>query len=182
MEEMQDQIQEEKHPTRRPMHKCCILISLMTCLAAALMCVGQILGIFVFRSFGPIQYVLHFYVLLLCLIVVLVELEWTPVGRESFIFSYWITRGMSYAFIGVLGLEENDSANWANPSDFIENFVKIVAWLMIGCGAIYFVMGLVCLQMMYQRLRKDYEERVVRAKSLRHRSSNVPPPVATAGK
>jgi hypothetical protein len=167
LEERDAQIREEEHPTRRPMHRCVILISLLTCAAATLMSVGQIMGLFIFRSFGPIQYVLHFYVLLLCIIVVLVECEWTPVGRDSFIFSYWITRGMSYAFIGVLGLEENASSNWKNPTDLIQNFVKVVAWLMIGSGAIYFLMGLVCLQIYYNRLRKDYEERMLRAQHFR---------------
>jgi hypothetical protein len=143
------------------------------------MSVGQVIGLFIFRSFGPIQYVLHFYVLLLCIVVVLVECEWTRIGRDSFIFSYWVTRGMTYAFIGVLGLEENNTADWTNPSDVIENFVKVVAWLMIGCGGIYLLMGLVCLQLYYNRLRKDYEERLLRAQHFRRSQRNLSPPAAT---
>jgi hypothetical protein len=144
-----------------------VILSIMTCTAAVLMLVGQIMGLFIFRSYGPIQYVLHFYVFLLCIMVVLVECEWTPIGRQSFVFSFWLTRGLTYAFIGVLGLEENDTADWTNPSDVIENFVKIVAWLMIGVGTIYSLLGLCCIQIIYTKERKDFAGRCTRAKQLR---------------
>lgn len=177
--EMAEQIHEQQHPSRRLLHKMIVLLSMVTCVAAALMLIGQIMGLFIFRSYGPIQYVLHFYVLLLCIMVVLVECEWTPIGRDSFIFNYWLTRGLSYAFIGVLGLEENDSANWTSPSDLIENFVKIVAWFMIGMGVIYFILGLFCIQIIYTKQRKDYVERCTLAKQLRN-SRAAMHPAATA--
>jgi hypothetical protein len=177
-EQVAEQIHEQQHPSRRLLHKMIVLLSIITCVAAALMLVGQIMGLFIFRSYGPIQYVLHFYVFLLCIMVVLVECELTPIGRQSFIFSYWLTRGLSYSFIGVLGLEENDTADWTNPSDLIENFVKIVAWVMIGIGTIYFVLGLFCIQIIYTKERKDYVERCTLAKQLRN-SRNAMHPNAT---
>ena len=170
---MAEQIHEERYPSRRVVHKMIVLLSVVTCIAAALMLVGQIMGLFIFRSYGPIQYVLHFYVFLLCTIVVLVECELTPVGKQSFIFSYWLTRGLSYSFIGVLGLEENDTAEWTNPSDLIENFVKIVAWFMIGVGTTYFVLGLFCIQIIYTKERKDYADRCALAKQLRNNNNNA---------
>jgi hypothetical protein len=164
---LMEQIQEEQHPSRKLLHSCMIVVSIVTCIAAALMLIGQVIGLFIFRSYGPIQYVFHFNVFLLCILVVLVEMEFTPVGRQSFIFSYWVTRGLSYEFIGVLGLEENDTADWTNPSDVVENFVKVVAWFMVGCGSIYFVLGLFCIQIIYTRERTNYDERMLRAKQLR---------------
>ena len=172
-EQMAEEIHEQQHPSRRIVHKMIVVLSIVTCIAAVLMLLGQIVGLFIFRSYGPIQYVLHFYVFLLCIMVVLVECELTPVGRQSFVFSFWLTRGLSYAFIGVLGLEENDTANWTNPSDVVENFVKIVAWLMIGVGTIYFLLGLCCIQIIYTKERKDFADRCIRAKELRGRGGST---------
>lgn len=179
-EQMAEEIHEQQYPSRRLLHKMIVVLSIVTCIAAALMLVGQIMGLFIFRSYGPIQYVLHFYVFLLCIMVVLVECEWTPIGRQSFVFSYWLTRGLSYAFIGVLGLEENDTADWTNPSDLIENFVKIVAWFMIGMGATYFILGLFCIQVIYTKERKDYTDRCARAKQLRSNNNAVHSTAAAA--
>ena len=174
-DQMSEQLYEQKHPSRRMLHKMSVLLSIVTCIAALLMLIGQIMGLFIFRSYGPVQYVFHFYVFLLCIIVVLVECELTPVGQQSFIFSYWLTRGLSYSFIGVLGLEENDTADWTKPSKLIENFVKVVAWFMIGVGAIYFMLGLLCIQIIYTKERKDYVERCTLAKQLRNSRTAMHP-------
>ena len=178
-DQLVEQIHEQQYPSRRMLHRMIVMLSFVTCLAAVLMLIGQIMGLFIFRSYGPIQYVLHFYVFLLCILVVLVECEWTPIGRQSFIFNYWLTRGLSYCFIGVLGLEENDTADWTNPSDVIENFVKVVAWLMIGVGTIYFILGLLCIQIIYTKERKDYVKRCTLAKQL-HNSRTAMHPSSTA--
>jgi hypothetical protein len=82
--------------------------------------------------------------------------------------------------VGVLGLEENDTADWTNPSDLIENFVKVVAWLMIGVGAIYFTLGLFCIQIIYTKERKDYVERCTLAKQLRNSRTAMHPNAASS--
>lgn len=134
------------------------------------MAVGQFLGIY-FQSVGPIQYVLRIYVIILCLLVMANELEWTIFTRDSMILKHWITRGLFYAFIGVLGLEENDttSSRHADTHGYIISlqFIKAVAWIMIGCGTLYFGMGMLCLHYYYNRLRDDYQERVERARQAR---------------
>jgi hypothetical protein len=38
----------------------------------------------------------------------------------------------------------------------------------------YFAMGMVCLQVLYNRKRKDYQDRVARAKSLMQQSRSIP--------
>jgi hypothetical protein len=173
------ELHEQRHPSRRMSHKMIILLSIVTCVAAVLMLIGQILGLFVFRSYGPIQYILHFYVFSLCILVVLVEWEWTAIGRQSFIFSHWLTRGLSYCFIGVLGLEENDTADWTDASNFIEFFVKFAAWFVIVVGTMYFVLGLFFVQGFYTRERKDYAERCALAKQLRDSKTATHPTAAT---
>lgn len=126
--------------------------------------VGQLVGVLVQRT-GPIQYILRIYVIALCCLVVLVEKEWT----ESKILHNWVTRGLCYGFIGLLGLEENDrehhqsgNEGWAE-FNAMERYVSVVAWIMVACGVLYFGMGIFCLQLVYNKLRRDYKERCQRA-------------------
>jgi hypothetical protein len=164
---------EELRPTKRPAHRLVLLFRGVTALSALNMAVGQVLGI-VYQGAGPVQYVLRFYVVLLCLLVVLNELEYFALTVESRILHYWVTRGALYAFIGLLGLEENDTSESVNASSSSSfgvgvgtAYIKAVAWVMIGIGATYFLMGLFCLQFVYDRIRVDYERRLERAAILR---------------
>lgn len=163
-------LQEEQYPTRHPVHKCFLLISCLTVLAALSMGLGQVLGIS-FQMVGPIQYVMRLYVIALCLLVIMAELEWTTFARDSLILNVWITRGLIYAFIGTLGLEENDRSAQTYSDHrfftFMQLYVKLVAWMMIGFGALYFFMGIFCLQIVYKRIRNDYQERLLRAAGVR---------------
>jgi len=165
-EQLRARWREETNPSRRPLHKFFVLINVLTGLAALNMGVGQLIGIMV-QSTGPIQYILRIYVIALCFLVILVEKEWTKFARESIILHNWITRGFCYAFIGLLGLEENDTAKqngseWASFSP-TEKYVSAVAWVMVACGTLYFGMGVCCLQLVYNKLRRDYQERCQRA-------------------
>jgi hypothetical protein len=167
---LQTQLQEETHPRRKFFHTLVVLVSCVTILSAVNMGVGQLVGM-VFEEVGPVQYVMRVYVIALCLLAILVELEWTKFARESAIFRIWISRGLFYAFVGVLGLEENDTSSARNQeiahSSASLKYVKAVAWIMVVCGAVYFFMGVLCLQLFYNRLRKDFQERRERAGHIR---------------
>lgn len=164
---------EDLHPSRTWIHRGLVAVSVLTGVAAVGMVAGQALG-FLFQVGGPIQYVLRFYVVLLSLIVVLNELEFTAFVRESGILKHWMSRGLLYGFVGLLGLEQMDTASSRNqdrqgfqPS---MTFVEGVAWVMIGCGILYFAMGACCLHIVLNRLRSDYQERMQRARILREHS------------
>lgn len=134
------------------------------------MAAGQFVG-YVFQKDGPVQYVLRLYVVALSFLAILVEVEWTKFARESAILRIWITRGLFYAFIGVLGLEQNDTEPSQNIArrgfDISRQYIRVVAWMMVGIGSMYSMMGMLCLQIYYNRLRADYENRVKRAKDIR---------------
>jgi len=155
-------------PARRNSHKCFLLVSLLTALSAVWMAIGQVLGIVVYEN-TVVTYTLRGYVILLCVLVVLVELEWPQPVREMFLFRHWVSRGLFYTFIGVVGMQENESSDVVitkTDSDVYEmmsDIVIVVAWNMVGCGLLYIVMGLLCLHYVLKRLRVDYEERVQRA-------------------
>lgn len=158
----------ELNPKRHPLHKFFKFVSFVVGVSAFLMMIGQFVGI-AFESVGPIQYVLRVYVIMLCMLTILNELEWSTFTTSSKLLNLWVTRGVIYAFIGVLGLEENDvspeSKNMSYATRTVAlNFIKAVAWMMISCGVLYFVMGVFCLQLAEKKMRESYETRVERSK------------------
>lgn len=154
--------EEEMNPKRRKIHKLFFFISVLAMFAALSMAVGQVIGL-VFKNVGPIQWILRAYTIGLCFVVLFTEMEMSKLARENIILHNWISRGLIYSFIGVIGLEEIDT------SDFKENpvrgvvpaqyFIKAVAWIMIGIGAMYFFMGIACFQQYYEKERVEYNER-----------------------
>ena len=165
-EQLREQLREETHPSRSWFHKFVLFISILVLLAGVNMALGQLAGMY-FEENGPIQYVLRLYVVVLCALVIMIELEWTKFASESKILDYWVTRGLFYAFIGVIGIDQNDTSGDFEGSSASLKWIKAAAWIMVACGAIYFVMGICCLQMVYDKLRKDYGERLERAKQVR---------------
>lgn len=140
------------------------------------MAVGQVLGC-LFQEDGIVQYVLRFYVITLCILSVFVEMEWTQFARDSAILKYWPTRGLFYCFLGVIGLQQNETSTEKNASwrafNISKSFLHIVAWLIFAAGFIYLAMGVTCLQIYYNRLRIDYEDRLSRAEDVRRTAERL---------
>jgi hypothetical protein len=183
-EALRAQLEDETNPKRTCLHKLFVFISSIAGISALLMCVGQFVGVR-YENTGLIQYILRFYVIFFCLLAALVELEWTKLVQDSSILKYWVTRGIFYAFIGVLGLEQNESyalrvihqqhatsgETTPRPSAMSLKFIQVVAWLMVSVGILYFAMGVLCLQLVYSRVRQSYKERLQRAVQIRETTS-----------
>jgi hypothetical protein len=174
-EKLRSELDEELHPSRKCLHQIFIFISIITTLSALLMGIGQFIGIY-FQQEGLVQYVIRIYVIALCVIVMFNEMEFTKMVRESAMLRIWITRGAIYAFIGILGLEESEASPTSNHQDSAGRdraltFVMVIAWIMVGLGVLYFVMGVLCLQLVSNRLREDYQERVERSKETQRASA-----------
>jgi hypothetical protein len=165
------QLREELNPTRKPLHKLFKLFSLITVCAALLMGLGQCVGVF-FEELGVIDYVLRLYVLLFCLLAILNELDFFSLTRDSKLLRIWITRGLFYVFIGVLGLSEHAASSEARNENYVHrdtvlHFIVVTAWVMTGVGLLYIAMGAMCLKLLYNSLENDYQERVEKAKEVR---------------
>lgn len=127
---------------------------------------GQLVGVAV-EIVTPTQYVLRVYVMLLCALTMLNELEWTRYATDSTLLKSWVTRGLFYAFVGVLGLEENASTpKRVGVSTLLLLYIRVVAWLMVACGMVYTILGCACFQMVEDHLRKDLEQRKERAREI----------------
>jgi hypothetical protein len=79
----------------------------------------------------------------------------------------WIPRGILYAFLGLVILEQSivvlarDQARHASTtSRFLDGvFVVISGWVMIASGAMYVLLGAFCLQGVMERVRYEDGER-----------------------
>ena len=138
-----------------------------------LMGIGQVMGV-LYDKQDAIQWVLRLYVTILCILIIFNELEWTKYARESAILRIWITRGFFYAFVGVLGIDQNFSATVRNNS--VANaaatlYFTAVAWFMIVCGLVYATLGLCCLQIAHDKMKASYQARLERAKAAERATS-----------
>jgi hypothetical protein len=149
-------------PKKGFIHRMFNFISFWMGIAGFLMIIGQVIGL-QYYEVDPIQAVMRCYVVLMCLLVIVNELQWFQFIRESAILRIWITRGIFYSFVGVLGMEENDTTAVATVPYTGQaqalKFVEVVAYMMVACGMVYFVMGCLCIQLIYNRAVADYEER-----------------------
>ena len=130
---------------------------------------GQFVGMALLKQ-TPIQYVLRIYVIILCGLAVTNELEWTLIIRGSELLTNWVSRGAVYAFIGVLGLEENTVSPLRNESILTTwkmelTYMVVASYMMVGCGILYSGMGLICMQRVCNRYREDYKKRCELAKA-----------------
>ncbi len=175
-------LQEELYPQRNWFHKFTRFIGCIVSLSTLLMGSAQFVGI-AYQAETAIQYVVHIYVLLLCFLALLTELEWTSMVTDSKILHNWVTRGIFYALIGTLGLlqdetEELRSVNAFTSRDVAMKFIYGVAWLMIACGLLYFCMGLLCLQRLVRRFRENHAARLEMAsekrKLMKKRKKTIP--------
>jgi hypothetical protein len=95
---------------------------------------------------------------------------------DSKLLQIWIFRGAFYVFIGVLGLNECATSRTAvlieggskrRDGTIIQYTYLVSGAKMIVTGLLYVAMGVLCLQLVYNRLEEDYQERGTKAKEVR---------------
>jgi len=181
IEQFEEQ-QTELFPKRKILHKIFILYSGIVGFTAVLLGIGNFLAVF-YEDVGTstndiLRYIISVYLLALTGMAIIVELEWTVLIAESKLLINWVTRGFIYVFIGALSLNQNLLYGTTNP--FGESFVNTLSYLMIGCGAGYTIMGVLCLQVLLHKYRFDFKTRS-HASSGKHEeairdNSVIPPP------
>jgi hypothetical protein len=160
---------DELHPKKSCTHRLFRFVKFLAILAALAMTIGQFVGI-AFHYVGPIQYVLRVYMIGFCIVMILNEMEWISFIYQSSLLSNWISRGILYSFVGTIGISQytteaptsDASAATAGGGGLPQAallYIQVVAWGMVGIGIIYFLLGIFCCQLVYQNVRKDYEQR-----------------------
>lgn len=144
------------------LHMLFIVYSGLTCISAILLCLAQFLG-FTIQDLPSdinqgLRYAISMYLILLCLLSVLTELEWFPLVVNSRILTFWVTRGLLYVFMAILTLDQmHDDGSKKSENQIL--FIKFVSYAFTILGVGYMVMGVFCIQILLKRIRADYQER-----------------------
>jgi len=141
----------------------------VTILAALSVAAGQVLSTIYLPSLTLPSVALRMYGTVFCLAVVLFEMEWTKPIREMIIVQNWVLRGLLYAFIGLLGQEEESEPNI--PRDAINRYIMLASWTMIAAGLMYILMGLACMKQVRDKRMAIYRHLLAHAEAqeaLRH--------------
>lgn len=137
-------------------------ITTLSIIVLACMSISQI--ILLSKKHLPfLQFSLRLYILIFCLVFMLVELDWPPQIMRNLPTSNWLMRGWIYSFLGLVGMEEafavlvsDSSTSNILGSDLISIFVQLSSWGMVVIGVLYFVLGLLFMRSLKEKVRKDY--------------------------
>lgn len=88
---------------RSQTHKMFVMVSIMAALSAVNNAVAQIIALRYPGNYHT-EVLLRLYMIGFCILSVLLEVEFNvPLLRESFVLTNWISRGVFYSFLGLLG-------------------------------------------------------------------------------
>jgi hypothetical protein len=117
--------------------------------------------------------ILRIYIIIFCTFFILVEARLPFLKRLTAL--NWTLRGFLYSFIGIIGMEQDlaikveDYASSPKSSilgpDYITMFaslfMSLTTWLMISVGIIYMILGMACMQGLYERMENEHREKVL---------------------
>lgn len=165
---------------RAPLHKFFVVYSIIAGLTGINNLLAQLIALSIPGNY-QIDVMLRLYMIAFFAVVLLNELEVNQPLRESFVLSNWISRGVIYSFLGLLGqhlfdvgqdnryrrnfnyrCNSSGSSCYYGPrlptgEDLAEWYVWLTSNLMFCVGIGYVIMGALCLQKKLARLREEYQ-------------------------
>lgn len=104
-----------------------------------------------------VRYSLSLYLVVMCFLAVLTELEWFQFVTKSRVLTNWISRGLLYIFMALLSLDQSSLSATTNRREL--DFIITVSYLFGAVGSGYSVMGLLCMQLWLKKMREEHEIR-----------------------
>jgi hypothetical protein len=138
-----------------------LIVNVFTAALALTFVVSQVVAIILEDSMQIPQFVVRGYGVVFGLSMILIEIGWPEIVKENILSHSWICRGFAYAFIGTLALEEADEGSFADSAKY---FLDYMGYFVCGIGALYFVMGCLCLKGYHTKLIQEHDEKLARSK------------------
>lgn len=160
---------------KRPRPNACLLvfyaIQLVTIGASLCLLATQLIPIIVdVQDVGCLRTALRIYVACLCILFALNELQVPlPFLQNNPTFQGYISRGLLYSFVGLIGMEQSYSTRMQDYFKHASStfhigwtplFMQISSWLMVCVGYLYVIMGILCMQSLKTKLEENYKERL----------------------
>ncbi|CAK8530344.1 unnamed protein product [Lathyrus sativus] len=154
-------------PRRRadPFLIVCRCFSLITAIAVILcIAVNVLSAIRSFRNPNSIfDGIFRCYAVIIAVFVVLAETEWSFIMKFWQILEYWAARGMLQIFVAVMTRAFPDYNGERKDLVILQN---IACYLLISCGLVYVVSGILCVGFLKRHLQKKEITREQAAKDL----------------
>lgn len=153
------------------LHRVYRFFKFITISLSLLLLIAQIVSV-AFLPFDGVELVLKIFLSTFSALIILNELEWWGMLRDSPMFWNWIPRGYFYAFIGMVSIEENNlkpstSTLSSLPVDYSADlFIETSSWMMFSIGIIYLTLGLCCGQRYVSHVREDYKNRLAQRRRI----------------
>jgi hypothetical protein len=132
-----------------------------------------------------LQYFVRIYLIIFCVSFILLESRIPLLRRLTFPShdNNWILRGFMYTFIGIIGMEQDVAIKVEDIASGTSNIllgpnyatlfaslsIAIATWIMVGVGVLYMLLGVMCLQKLYERLEKEYHDKLTEWKQKKKR-------------
>jgi hypothetical protein len=104
-----------------------------------------------------VRYSLSLYLVVMCFISVLTELEWFSFIINSRLLTNWISRGFVYIFMAILSIDQASLGETTNQREL--DFITTISYLFGAIGLGYTVMGVFCMQLWLKKLREEHQIR-----------------------
>ncbi|KAH9314830.1 hypothetical protein KI387_023457, partial [Taxus chinensis] len=143
----------------------CKCFSVVTVISA-LMCVAVnvISAIYSFKNgLDVFDGILRCYAVVIALFVVVAETEWERILKFWLVLEYWVGRGMLQIFVSVM---TKALSNAKKESHVLTLFQEIASYLLLACGVVYVIAGLLCCGTLKRSRLKKSVSREQAAKDL----------------
>jgi hypothetical protein len=151
-------------------NRCCYSIFVLIN-TAAIMCqfgmlVGQILSTMYVHS-DVLQIALRIYIGIFC--IAFMGLEADLYLQNNYVLRTFWSRGIVYSFVGLIGVEQSialrvDMLHMDHVESMLSQMVSLLlhlsSWAMVCMGGLYFVLGLLCMQYLRDRLFAEEQKRI----------------------
>ena len=104
-----------------------------------------------------VRYSLSLYLVVMCFISVLTELEWFSFIINSRLLTNWISRGFVYIFMAILSIDQASLGETTNQREL--DFITTISYLFGAIGLGYTVMDVFCMQLWLKKLREEHQIR-----------------------
>jgi len=168
-----DNQQAEFNPSRRFVHKIFVSYNAFAGICAGLLGLGQILGMAIEdlpdEVNEAVRYSLSVYLIIMCGLAVLTELEWFSFIIKSKLLTNWVSRGLVYIFMALLSIDQATLSETTSQREL--HFIINVSYAFTAVGVGYFGMGCLCMQLWLNKLREDHQIRL-KGSNLKKKDAN----------
>ena len=163
-------------PKKTPLHVLFDILRYLAIISSAAIFFTQLLPIVWLRNekiITGLQYFVRIYLMIFCVSFVLLESRIPLLRRLTFpAHDNWILRGFMYTFIGIIGMEQDvaikveeiaSGSHLLGPdygSLLASLSISVTTWIMVGVGVLYMILGMMCLQNLYERMETDYNSKL----------------------